>query len=76
MDTGCFLFDPLLNLHNFVFIGTVTPSLLPAPAEPDTQEAEVVHNHMSIRSLLEVKPETNVVCTIFVVVMNHAYAFE
>ncbi|PWA59286.1 hypothetical protein CTI12_AA389420 [Artemisia annua] len=35
------------------------PPLLPTPAEPDTQEPEVAHHHMSIRSLLQVKPETN-----------------
>ena len=53
-----------------------TPPLLPAPAEADTQEPEVAHHHMSIRSLLEVRPEMNAVCTIFVIVMNCVYAFK
>ena len=52
------------------------PPLFPAPAETDTQEPEVAHHHMSIRSLLEVRLETNAVCTLFVIVMNHIYAFK
>ena len=37
------------------------PPLLAPPTEPDSQEPEMPQRHMSIRGLLEVKPETNVV---------------
>ncbi|PWA73449.1 nucleic acid-binding, OB-fold protein [Artemisia annua] len=36
------------------------PPLLPPPTEPDIQELEMPQRYMSIRDLLEVRPETNV----------------
>ena len=46
------------------------PPLLLLPTETQTKEAEIPQQHMLIRALLEVRPETNAVHTITLHIMT------